>query len=85
MRHDVSPRTATFSGHIALDDSWYGVNTPQPLQMGAFYPVAGVLQLSDGHGSRVDVHMGQVGFTLTLYLPGDDEADAESEEFPWTD
>jgi hypothetical protein len=66
------------SGLITVNNSTYTLSTPTPISIGSFYPIAGILRITDAAGARIDViSNANAGGSLDcdLYLPGDNTLD----------
>jgi hypothetical protein len=89
-RGNASPATLNFtsainsagqlsiSGLITINNSTYTLSTPTAIGFGSYYPVAGVLRITDAAGARIDViSNGNAGDSLDcdLYLAGDNVRD----------
>lgn len=82
---NTSPNTLTVSGNIVRNGSSYALSTPAIFQMGSYYPTAGVMQIADGRGGRIDVVTGSDGFVSKLYLPGDGVLPTDAFSYLWKD
>jgi len=70
--------TAVVEGPVGLNGSVYTLSTPSRIALGSTHPTAGMLRIADGQGNRVDVLMGSLTYTASLYLRGDETLDARS-------
>jgi hypothetical protein len=68
----------SINGLITVNNSTYTLSTPTPISFGSFYPVAGILRITDAAGARIDViSNGNAGGSLDcdLFLAGDNVRD----------